>query len=707
MLTQVFQVSRLRGMDERWRTDPSSALKIVDMTWNLRDGWQDAGGFREIVNDYTEEISGGINSETKEGKGSTATANAFDNFPEITSLHWFAQHNGARQWLIWETSDKKLSHFDGSKAPSAIKEDLRDSLGNQWDGTTLKRTYISTPWQRTQSAAWGDRLYIVNGYDEPVVFDGYKTSRAGFEIGPTPPYPTNISGESSLGGTYTFTQNHLGVGSSQHRNGYRYRVSFVNERGQESPLSASSETVIAKSGAVSRPIIGVTIPTGGTNVVARRLYRTMQMLDDNGQGIDGSIGREFYFHSEIQDNVATLVEDFFPDAVLGSLVDPLDFGPWPTNAKFIASFKGTMFLAGGNANDLLFSAPNQPEIFPADNVLHIGEGDAGPITGFYPTKNALVVFKSRATYLVRGNPVDGFFADTLTRDVGCVAANSIAELPGVGAVFLSNQGVYALVGALQQEGTPTRMVHLSATIPDTIERLNRSALVGAFGTMYHRDKEYWLAVPTLGSAQNNLVLIYHYEIGEWSIRKSYPINCMVETHDHRGYLIFGSHDEKFHSGIHVYSRGWPNKNGVPISPLYETAHMDFGSVYNAVQPARIMAFAVGYGDNDLEVNFTVNREDTKALSANKVSDQTYPLDDLPVYGTVVWGAPATDQWSEHRPVVIRYDISAIHKGPVSELQVSFNPTGRRIQLVGYDLEVKTGEQRAIKPLTTALTHERR
>ena len=721
MKTQTFQVSQLRGMDQRWKTKPSSASKIEDMTWDLRDGWKDAGGFRSIV----QNMPPSANNPTG--------GNAFDGLSMVTSLHWFAQHNGARQWTVWETSDGELSAMNGSLAPSGIKDDLRDVSGNVWDGNTLKRRDISSPWQRTQSATWGDRLYLVNGYDEPIVFDGYKTERAGFSGPPNPPsatvtsnYNGAVSASDEAAGSstsFTWAQAGMGLGSADKQCGYRYKVSFVNERGQESPLSGTSNAVVfkpfGKDDYKARGNVHVDLPTGGSEVVARRIYRTLDYLDDNGEGTDSAYAQDFYFLREIQDNTSLTFEDYLPDAVLGSLVDADDFGPWPTGAKYIAAFKNTMFVAGSKASEVLFSAPGQPEVFPVNNIFNVGAQDAGPITGLWATKNALVVFKSRGIYLIRGNPVSGFTADTLTRDVGCIAPNTLAELPGVGLAFVSHSGVYILVGALQNEGTPTKVVHLSQGIPDVIERFNRSALIGAFGCIYHRDKEYWIAVPTLGSHKNNLVLVYHYDLGEWSTREGYPINCMIETGDHRGYLMFGSHDTSstdltdptnVSSGIHVYSRGWPDKNGTAISPLYETAHLDFGSVYNAVQPARIMAYAVGYGANDLKVNFTVNREDTKALVSDAQTNQLYPSDALPLYGTVTWGGgpgSAVDQWSEHRPVVLRYDISAVHKSVVSEMQVSFSPEGKRIQIVGYDLEVKTGEQRNIRPLSEALTHERR
>ena len=274
----------------------------------------------------------------------------------------------------------------------------------------------------------------------------------------------------------------------------------------------------------------------------------------------------------------------------------------------MASFKNTMFNAGQTDNSVHFSAPLYPEVFPPDSVINIGDNDMGQITGLYTTKNALVVFKTHGVYLIKGDPLNGFFSQTFNQEVGCVAPNSITEIPGLGLAFLSHDGVYMLQGALENTGTPTNFVHLSAPIPDEIAKINFSAAINAFGTLYARDREYWLAVPKHGNDKSTLVLVYHYEAGAWSIREDFPINCMLTTRDHRGYLFFGSHDSgSDYRGVQVYSRGWQSKGEEAIDATYETVSLDFGSVYQSVQPAHVIAYTIAYGNNDLEINYKLNR----------------------------------------------------------------------------------------------------
>jgi hypothetical protein len=698
--TQAFQVDRLRGMDERWRRDPSTADLLRDMTWDDRDGWRVCGGYRRLVRgDFAQEP----------GLALTPT-NPYVGAGTVISLAWFAQHNGARQFLIYESGGGELRMFNGSKTqPWDVLEDAQGNLQQN-------RQVVSGAWAGTTSQAWGGRLFLVNGYDAPLVFDGTKVERAGFDGQPPPPGGSVINDNGNRIGAWRTsstafeTIDAMGLGALAEAKGtlkcaYRYVVTFTNERGQESPVSAAGGLVVFSNSDVARQCLMVTVPTGGDHVVARRVYRTRNLMDSAGEIISLGYGDNYYFLMEIQDNETTAFEDSTPDGLLGSLVDELDFGVFPTNTKYMAVFSNTMFIAGGTPNSVLFSAPLFPEVYPPDNVLEVGESDMGPITGMYPTKGALVVFKQRGIFLIRGSPAEGFVVLTLTRDVGCHAPKSIRELPGLGLAFLADDGVYLLEGALQNEGTPTRVIKLSQPLSVTTRDFNPSALAAACAEVYHHDREYWLAIPTLGSTEPDIVLVYHYDIGAWSVREDFPIACMVETHDQRGYLIFGSHEQVDHPGLHVYSRGFLDKDGDALRPLYRSSTLDFGMLYRNVRPRYINLYLVAYGDNDVELNYRANRSiDTIRVVADKKEQQSL-TERFPVLDKAKWDGG--DKWSEYRPVVVRYDIGTGHKGPVHEIDFEVSWAARNGQIVGYDIEVETGELRKIRALNDALAPPRR
>ena len=428
-------------------------------------------------------------------------------------------------------------------------------------------------------------------------------------------------------------------------------------------------------------------------MVARRIYRTRQCLDTNGDLLSRAIGSNFYFLQEISNNFQTTFEDSYQDAFLGPLLDEDDFGVWPARATMAAAFKNRIFVAGSNSTDVQYSAQLRPEIFPVDNVLTFGQDDCGQITGLYTTQNALIVFKQRGIFLVKSQQTQSgtaFFSQNISRDIGCIAPNSIAEVPGVGVLFLSMEGVYGLEGSLENVGARTRVIRYSTPIPGLVNRINNAASIQAVGTYYPKDKEYWLAVPVDGSDKNNFVLIYHGAIGSWSFRENFPIADAIVTQDHRGYYIFGSNDSN-NKGLHVYTRGASTK-GVnastkSIEPLWETTDIDFNGPFAAFNPKYVVVDVIGYGDNDFELTYRVNRNLTAVESA-KAQDQQDHTNQYAVYDTATWSTDSL--WYEHRPVPIRFDITTAGQPACRELRLTFESGGRRLQILSFVIGVVAG-----------------
>ena len=753
MKTQRFEVARLRGIEDRWRASPDSAAIIKEMSWDTYDGWKRAGGYDVVT-------------------GSEYDWTGF----EIQSLHYYSIHNGAQRHVIFEDISGQLCRLYPPNFTSGTpwKVISKDS------GGIPKRHKFESSEIATQSAAFGGRMYFVNGIDEPLVYDGTSLSSAGFFELPTPPAATVVQrGFVNRGMFEIFEPSsklkekpHLLMGTSESGQGlgslspkglrghfkprtakihastsffewqdnepvemetyndaklcgYQYKVSFVNKRGQESPLSPSSDIVQFECVDGQRRFVSVSIPVGGRNVVARRLYRTADIYDDFGNPITPEKGRNFYFVKEIQDNEATAISDGISDANLGFIVDENDFGFFPRQSKFIAAYKNTLFIAGTSDNLVRYSAEGMPEVFPRDNIFDIGDVDSGKITALYATNNALVIFKERGVYLVKGNAQSGFNAQTLNKDIGCAAVGSIQDVPGTGLVFLSESGVFVLKGALENTGTPTSIVELSTPIKHLVNRIDKSNMNVSVSVLYRAEKEYMLCVPTIGK-ENNLLLVWHYEVGAWSFRENYPMRCVIETNDSRGHVYFGSNDPTV-PGIHVLSNYFYLKNEIGYSavysqdsetelvkyesvPIYETSPFAFSSIYSSIQIAYINVYAVAYGDNPLHVNFKINRSDNLTLETNKTREQHNITERLPVYGKATYGE---DVWVDHRPVVIRYDVSHMDQPLVSEMSLRFTQDSDtttdngRMMIVGYSIDAKVGDQRDMRLLTDVLKVDKR
>lgn len=708
MNTNPFYVERIRGMDERWRpVGVGTVLQLRDLTWDPQDVWVDAGGSRLIVEQ--------------------AETNPYASEGKITSIHYFSQRTGGKAWTIYETSTGRLRAFNGS-----------DRATSPWtnmiyrDGTAITdRAYLQEPWPGTTSAAWGDRLYLVNGVNKPVVFDGETVDFAGWDITPPPPEVYSIAAVNNFlagfGGTGSasgpFGLSYMGLGSydttvagTDFDCAYRYKMSFVNDRGQESPLSEASSSVLFTNiagigaGTAGAKIIGVTIATGPMQTAARRIYRTQNIKDSSGNAVLGR-AEQFFFLCEIADNSITFFEDGADDSVLGSLVDESALGLYPPGVRYIAAFGGTMFAAGLSSTAIYYSSPGYPEVFPTDNILNIGDAHLGPITGMFPTRDALVVFKERGIYLVKTDTQRRFYVITLSREFGCAAPKTIVDVPRVGLVFVGANDIFALTGTLESDNRATAVERISTPIPNQMARINRSALNNACAIVYHRDKEVWFALPTLGGSANTIVLVYHYEVGAWSYRNDFPIQCMVTTSDNRGYLIYGSWNDTSAPGLYVYSRGWNDKNGTAIAPLMQTNHMDLGK--GGIRTTNPREFALrcgGHGNNNLSLNYTFNRQPISTLTTTESTDGQKPaqLPQTPfaVYGAAVYTTTGTTRasdgtysvWSPVRAITQRWPISQVDNGPILDISVTITPVDRHVTFEGFAIE--SPELRG-KPIDTA------
>ena len=117
MKTSRLLFKPLRGIDDSWRPsqNPPKALRIRDMRFNDKDAWQNSGGYKVLIPD--------------DGEGP-----AWTDFSEIESVHWFSEHSGNRQHLIFEAknaTDMRLYVFDGTKSIAQKWRPIMMSDGTQ------------------------------------------------------------------------------------------------------------------------------------------------------------------------------------------------------------------------------------------------------------------------------------------------------------------------------------------------------------------------------------------------------------------------------------------------------------------------------------------------------------------------------------------------------------------------------------------------
>ena len=251
----------------------------------------------------------------------------------------------------------------------------------------------------TQYLPVGKFLTIVNGYDRPIKYLAWPIVRItgtfspaiyplGFHRVPGTPVARGVEPNPAVA-TTTNTNSisvqfkavpelGLGIDEDTKKNSYRWKVSFINNAGAESPLSSASEQVNWTTNASEfRYACAIEIPVGENDVVARRLYRTKNFSTDGGN--DGSL---YYYVTDIPNNNETLYIDSTPDLGLGTLAPgPTESIVFPSfNCRFTGLYKDCLFIDGGKSNDTVIYYSNgydlEKRLQSEDRAHRIGQTKA-------------------------------------------------------------------------------------------------------------------------------------------------------------------------------------------------------------------------------------------------------------------------------------------------------------------------------------------
>lgn len=109
-------------------------------------------------------------------------------------------------------------------------------------------------------------------------------------------------------------------------------------------------------------------------------------------------------------------------------------------SSFVVYHKNQMFFAKGET--LVFTAPYTDSDFAAANgagVINVG----GVITSLIVFRESLIVFTDKTISQLVGNSLQDFVLQPITRNVGCVAADTVEEIGG-DVIFLGPEGLRLL-----------------------------------------------------------------------------------------------------------------------------------------------------------------------------------------------------------------------------------------------------------------------
>jgi hypothetical protein len=129
MKTVRYQNRMLGGIEEYWDQRPTSASVLKNFRWDPHHGWASVGGYKKII--PLDDV--GLDPFVGAGR--------------INSIHWWSQHSGAKQWLVWEQGSTLVA-FNGST--------------RSWDNLDTGRMTSNAPWQQ-HSMPTGPVGYYING----------------------------------------------------------------------------------------------------------------------------------------------------------------------------------------------------------------------------------------------------------------------------------------------------------------------------------------------------------------------------------------------------------------------------------------------------------------------------------------------------------------------------------------------------------------
>ena len=683
-LTGLSEIEPPEGMSAQELTNVR--VEPQTMGWDSRIGWETI--YPGVLND-------------------DFTWGPFDQVGPVHSVFYWTTRGAAKNHLIFESDGPQvnvktvLHTYQGNPAESITFDDDRRQLGPNQYGTTYE--------------TFGRYLIVLNGRDKPIIWDGIKQRTMGFQQQPSPPNPWEIESEpatTTVDKTNTYIvplpdsaltveasqvidweiQYGLGSQTEDEKNSFRYKVTWVYENGSESPISQRSNptTWDTPSQGFKYAVWLDNIPRGPEGVVARRLYRTKN-LGSSPTAVNTDITTEdevYYFLDQIDNNVDETYFDTTPDSRLGSLAPRDDHSiVFPARtARFAATFKNCLFLDGGEGEGgvVYYSVPGAPDQYRALDFFNVGTGNAGDVTGFQAYYDNLIVFRERGIDIITGDPINGFVYTPYVRGYGCKSPQSVVEVPAMGIMFLSDDGIYLLKGGLRG-GEKLNLTKLTTHLQETFDRMNSAMLHKAVTAYSPKWKEVHFYFPVDGASENSVGVVFHLDKQTFSKREGFPVSCI--TVDEHGEFIFGTpngrttvNNRADYQGLFYISRCRNNGteyvgsgdsarvqlNSQPPTFVYHSAEQQWGFDGVEKAPKYLYLKLLMRGNNKFIVSCYKNQnikneidlgggytqpsdeEAQKVFNDPAVTIDAVP-DDFATFDTAVWEKPSV--------MYLRYDVA--------------------------------------------------
>ena len=624
----------------------------------------------------------------------------------VDSLYVFQRHTSKQQHILFECNGRLCV--------------LEPWTTDNHRVLATNRTIPTPNGARTSYEAFGKYVVITNGIDNPIKYRGDgRLFPLGWAELPGDPTVSSVRDPVAAGDLtaleaaddYVGSGNNIWQGDDRVFEGitsddsdettkHIYRVSFVNENGSESPLSNDSNafvysgTSITRNGnsGVPKIVSVIQIPKGPEGTVARRIYRTKK---DGDRSL-------FYFVEQINNNSSEQYTDYRADSSLGAQAPDRTYSiPFPSKGvRFSNAFKNCLFVDGGEMDPtrLYYSAPLEPDRFPAFNYFEVGTREGGDIVGLETYYNSLLVFRESAIDLIRGDAVNGFEIVPFVVGIGAFSHNTIISIPNLGVAFLSRDGCYLINGGLDG-GSNLTMTKLSKNMDEFFERLSVDAMPAAVSAYSAARQELWFHLPVSGRPGLSVGLVFHTNNGQWSQRSiDWPIRCFAVDKDQN--ILFGADtwtsgtapNDLITRGIYAVSAkqaagtmyppsGDIPKEQDPLTFKFRSQWIDMGLPYLKKFPKYLYIYGISTGDHVVQITHYKNRSWETGYEGGEYHGQIADEADQAVYDDdrFKWNAV---KWQDKRLIQVRIPITT---SSVSEYAFEAEGQGG-FHFIGYSVE---------------------
>lgn len=515
MAKAVSRTEGIRGVDQRLYPEPNTMRNLNMVRLDQNGGWTNDVGWEPQI---------ALRSYSLADVQIDEVAPPFEtfDFAPCRFLGIWSRHQNAEVYYLHEV-EGRLQYYWGNFGALTYRsaQVVLDS-----DRPEPKADDCGT-----QLIPYGRFALLINGSSAPLKFWGRaRTEGFGWSSPPSP--PTVLTPQpSALNASFVSAGNTcirigsasslfgVGDGANGDRNTYGYRYAWISNTGSISPPSAPtfvSWSIENTSEAGKQAVMLRDIAAGPEGTVAHVIYRTKNLRDSN----DINLLETFYEVARIEGNYLPQWIDHLPDSMLSAVpVDLQASVPIDYAYKVGCEFDGRLWLAGGSAHPtkIVWSEAGAPEQFALGSYFELGSRVGGKISALIPYYNALLVFRNAAVDVITKLSSGQYQVSTLDSSIGTDATNSIREVPGVGVMFLTKEGVYVVTGGLYG-GSTLRVEAIGVPLSEEWKRLSLAALARASATYSPKEQEYWVTYAVDGNTECSRGAVYHLQSGGWSLR---------------------------------------------------------------------------------------------------------------------------------------------------------------------------------------------